>query len=113
MSYRSERELALKGVDYSNKTSEELKDLFRKVLESGMHGICFSLYEDGQKPGDVISAEQVFRRLKIIQPYAKWVRSFSCIEGNEHIPRQARDLGMKTLVGAWLGDNPVQVRRMR
>lgn len=82
---------------------EELAKLWRETLKKGMHGLCFSLYEDGQKPGDVISAEQVNRRIQIIKPYTKWVRSFSCIEGNEHIPRIAHQNGLKTLVGAWLG----------
>ena len=71
-----------------------------------MHGLCFSLYEDGQKPGDSITEEQVRRRMKIIAPYTKWVRSFSCTEGNEFIPIIAREYGIKTLVGAWLGDDP-------
>jgi exo-beta-1,3-glucanase (GH17 family) len=31
------------------------------------------------------------------------VRSFSCIEGNELIPKVAKQHGLKTLVGAWLG----------
>jgi len=63
------------------------------------------MYEEGQKPGDQISEEQVRRRLKIMAPYTKWVRSFSCTEGNEFVPKIARELGMKTLVGAWLGDD--------
>jgi len=92
-------------IDYPNLSSIDLKSLWHKTLESGMHGICFSIYEDGQKPGDIITEEQVERRIKIIKPYAKWVRSFSCIEGNEHIPRIAKKHGMKTLVGAWLGDD--------
>ncbi len=71
-----------------------------------MHGLCFSLYEDGQRPGDIISEEQVRRRMKIIAPYTKWVRSFSCTEGNEFIPLIAKEYGIKTLVGAWLGDDP-------
>ncbi|MDB4439130.1 glycosyl hydrolase family 17 protein, partial [bacterium] len=37
------------------------------------------------------------------RPYIKWVRSFSCIEGNDLIPRIAKEMGIKTLVGAWLG----------
>lgn len=41
--------------------------------------------------------------MKIIAPYTKWVRTFSCIEGNELIPQVAREFGLKTLVGAWLG----------
>ena len=106
MSYRPDKILAQTGLDYSQKTSEEIGNLFQDVLNKGMHGICFSLYSDGQKPGDIISEEQVRRRMKILQPHIKWVRSFSCIEGNENIPRIAHDLGIKTLVGAWLGDDP-------
>ena len=93
------------GLDFSTKSAEDITLLYAQVLQSGMHGLCFSMYEDGQKPGDTISEEQVRRRLEIMAPYTKWVRSFSCIEGNEFIPKIARELGMKTLVGAWLGDD--------
>ncbi|OPG98290.1 glycosyl hydrolase, partial [Chryseobacterium mucoviscidosis] len=79
---------------------------FREILYNGIHGFCFSLYEDGQKPGDIISEEQVRRRMEILKPHTLWVRSFSCTEGNEHIPKIAKEFGMKTLVGAWLGDDP-------
>ena len=94
------------GVDFNEMSTETLENLWRKTLEKGMHGLCFSMYEDGQKPGDVITEEQVRRRIEIIKPYTKWIRSFSCIEGNEHIPRIAKEYGLKTLVGAWLGDDP-------
>lgn len=93
------------GIDFSNYSAEELKKLWRATLNKGMHGICFSMYEDGQEPGDVITEEQVERRIKILKPYSKWVRSFSCIEGNEHVARIAHKNGMKTLVGAWLSDD--------
>jgi exo-beta-1,3-glucanase (GH17 family) len=93
------------GFDFTTHSPEDIQTLFSKVLQSGMHGLCFSMYEDGQKPGDHISEEQVRRRLKIMEPYTKWVRSFSCIEGNEFVPKIAREFGMKTLVGAWLGDD--------
>jgi glucan 1,3-beta-glucosidase len=94
------------GVDYTGKSPDQLKDLFADILKTGIHGFCFSLYDDGQKPGDIISEEQVRRRMKIIAPYTKWVRSFSCTEGNEFIPIIAHEYGIKTLVGAWLGDDP-------
>ena len=68
-----------------------------------MHGLCYSAYDEGQKPGDILTEDQIRRRMKIIAPYTKWIRSFSCIEGNELVPKVAKDLGMKTLVGAWLG----------
>ena len=94
------------GIDFTSKSPAELDKLFDEVLKSGMHGLCFSLYVDGQKPGDIISEEQVRRRMKIIAPHTKWVRSFSCTEGNEFIPMIAKEYGIKTLVGAWLGDDP-------
>jgi exo-beta-1,3-glucanase (GH17 family) len=94
------------GVDFSKFSREDLVKLWRKTLNSGMHGLCFSLYEDGQRPGDIITEEQVRRRMEIIKPYTKWVRSFSCTDGNEFIPKVAREYGLKTLVGGWLGDDP-------
>ncbi|MDN3677277.1 glycosyl hydrolase family 17 protein [Flavobacterium paronense] len=93
------------SVDLSTFSTEKLEQLWLDTLKKGMHGICFSMYEDGQKPGDIISEEQVNRRIQIIKPYTKWIRSFSCVEGNEHIPRVAHKNGLKTLVGAWLGND--------
>lgn len=113
MSYRKEYKTNLKysptpdnlGVDFSIYSLDDLKNLWKETLENGMHGICFSMYEDGQKPGDVITRKQVERRIKILKPHTKWIRSFSCIEGNEHIPQIAKKHKLKTLVGAWLGDD--------
>lgn len=112
MSFRSEKFLKYKGTNVPEQinqlksySEEQLNSLFMEILNRGVHGFCFSLYEEGQKPGDVISEAQIRKRLKIIQPYSRWVRSFSCTEGNEYIPRVAKELGMKTLVGAWLGSD--------
>lgn len=80
--------------------------MYKEVLKHGMHGLCFSLYEDGQKPGDIIGEPQIRRRIEIIRPYTDWVRSFSCTDGNELIPKIAKEYGMNTLVGAWLGSDP-------
>jgi glucan 1,3-beta-glucosidase len=93
------------SFDFSEIPVKKLAELWRETLANGIHGICFSLYEDGQKPGDIITADQVNRRIQILKPYTKWVRSFSCIEGNENIPRIAKENGMQTLVGAWLGND--------
>lgn len=110
MSYRAENYLSFKesGLTpketfFEDKSNEDIQGLFLEVLQGGIHGFCFSLYEDGQKPGDTITAPQIRRRMQILKPYCQWVRSFSCIEGNELIPQIAKELGMKTLVGAWLG----------
>ncbi len=93
------------NIHFSEISLPKLSNIWRETLEKGIHGICFSLYEDGQKPGDIITAEQVNRRIQILKPHTNWVRSFSCLEGNEHIPRIAHQNGIKTLVGAWLSDD--------
>lgn len=105
MSYREGKIMSLSGLNLDNKTPKGLENLFKRVLKNGMHGIGFSPYEEGQEPGDQLSEKQIRRRLKIIKPYTKWVRSFSCTEGNELIPKIAKEMGMKTMVGAWLGDD--------
>ena len=40
--------------------------------------------------------------MSIIQPYVRWIRSFSCTDGNEAIPRIAKENGLQTMVGVWL-----------
>jgi exo-beta-1,3-glucanase (GH17 family) len=110
MSKRRQKVLSLAEIKHEKKSKKELSILFKKVLDNGMHGLCLSPYEEGQKPGDIISEEQIRRRMKIIQPYTRWVRSFSCTEGNELIPKIAREFDIKTMVGAWLGSDD-QVNR--
>ena len=90
------------GVDFSTYSLEDLEKLWREALENGIHGLCFSPYEAGQHAGDYVTEQQIRRRMCIIKPYIKWMRSFSCLKGNEYIPQIAREYGIKTLVGAWL-----------
>lgn len=94
---------SLSGINFTKMSSSEVANLFQKTLGGGMHGLCMSPYEEGQEPGDELTEEQVRRRLMIMRPYTKWVRSFSCTEGNELVAKVATELGMKTMVGAWLG----------
>ncbi len=90
-------------VDLSSLSIQELKNAFRDTLNNGMHGLCFSPYKEGQNIGDQLSEAQINERMQIIRPFAKWVRSFSCTDGNEHIPKVAHASGIKTMVGAWIG----------
>ncbi|TVS12668.1 MAG: glycosyl hydrolase [Wenzhouxiangella sp.] len=85
-------------------SATQRRSLLGRLLDEGVHGLCFSLYEQGQKPGDPVTEDQIRRRLGILKPHTRWIRSFSCTEGNEMIPQIARELGFKTLVGAWLGN---------
>ncbi|MEM7435368.1 MAG: glycosyl hydrolase family 17 protein [Myxococcota bacterium] len=79
--------------------------LLRQILEEKIHGISFSPYVDGQSPGADITEGQIQSRLDIIKPYTHWIRTFSCIEGNEAIPRIAHDNGLKTMVGIGLSEH--------
>lgn len=112
MSYRKEKFLNFEKSANIEKLAymddlpkEDILSLFHEVLNDGVHGFCYSMYEEGQKPGDVISEEQIRRRLKTLEPHTQWIRSFSCTEGNELIPVIAKEFGMNTLVGAWLSDD--------
>lgn len=105
MSKREDKVLSLTGIDSASITSDQLHRYFNANLTKGIHGIGFSAYEEGQKPGDELRLDQVERRMAILKPSIQWVRSFSCTQGNELIPTVAKKMGIKTLVGAWLGDD--------
>jgi len=112
MSFRKEQYLSFKepdavsDINYLNEVSEkDIDDLFREILDNGIYGFCFSLYEEGQKPGDVVSEDQIRKRMQILKPHTRSIRSFSCTDGNEMIPKIAKEEGLKTLVGAWIGSN--------
>ncbi len=112
MSYRKEKFLSfeksslLSKVDYLEGLSDkEINDLFQEILTDGIHGFCFSLYEEGQEPGDIIPKPQIHRRMQILANHCGWIRSFSTTEGNELVPEVAKEFGLKTMVGAWLGSD--------
>jgi len=112
MSFRKEKYLNYKVSDtgvqenyLEDKSENEIRSLFLKLLEDGIFGFCFSLYEEGQGPGDIISEDQIRKRMEILKPHTQSIRTFSCTEGNELIPKIAKEYGLKTLVGAWLGSD--------
>lgn len=103
MSFKVGKTRSISGINFADKPKADVAELFLNTLEGGMHGLCMSPYEEGQQPGDVLTEDQIRRRLQTIQPFTNWIRSFSCTEGNELVPKVARELGLKTMVGAWLG----------
>lgn len=86
---------------------DDLKQNVRDLLDQKIHGISFSPYTQDQNPArfDWISPEQIELRLSIVKPYVNWIRTFSCTLGNEAIAPIAKKQGLKTLVGAWIGDD--------
>lgn len=95
-------------INFNSKTDAEIKLLFADTLNKGLHGMCFSPYLEGQNIGDELSEAQIRQRMEIILPYTKWTRSFACTQGNEFIPKLAREKGLKTMVGAWIGSDKVK-----
>lgn len=96
---------AINAVEFTTKNESELKIRYAEILNEGLHGLSFSPYIEGQQAGDILSSEQIKRRLDIIAPHTKWIRSFSCTEGNELIPEIAHQKGLKTMVGAWISND--------
>ena len=107
---------AYSGTDVSVLDKKELSDLFQKRLTKASYGLCFSPYTEGQDSKDFITSDQVKRRMQIISEYTRAIRSFSCTNGNEFIPSEAKILGKKTVVGAWIsGDkdrNEVEISNL-
>ena len=96
--------MSLTGQEVNGLNQSELKAQCEQFLDAKMHGICFSPYEGTQEPGDPISEAQVRRKLELLVPHTQWIRVFSCTQGNEIIPKLAKEYGFNTLVGAWLGE---------
>ena len=102
MSNLYERRLSLAGIDIASMTTDEHRKLVLKILEAKIHGLSFSPYTEDQGPGTVIAEDQIRERLAVIEPYVRWIRTFSCTDGHELIPAIAHEKGLKTLVGVWL-----------
>ena len=93
------------GLNFNNKSIEDIKTQYAASLNNGLHGLCFSPYTEGQQTGDTVTEEQIRRRMEIIAPHTKWVRSFSCTEGHEMIPKIAHEKGLKSIAGAWISSD--------
>ena len=96
-----------RALRFADLPTEALLERLRAALDAGLHGLSFSAYEAGQDPAveSQLSEAQVRRRLTAIAPHTRWIRTFSCLDGNEIAPRVARELGLQTLVGAWIGED--------
>lgn len=104
----------LLGTDFSQMSRAKKVALLQTILRHKIHGMSFSPYLPGQAPGRDIGADQIRGRMSIIAPYTRWVRSFSCIDGQQETARIAREFGLRTMVGISLsGDldaNEVELR---
>ena len=99
---------SIEGTNFGTTNELEIKEQYTNFLNNGLHGLCFSPYVEGQQAGDILSEDQIRRRLDIITPHTHWIRSFSCTEGNELIPEIAHQKGLNTIVGAWISDDKIR-----
>lgn len=103
MSLRQDKHHHLLNPAGTSSEHRTLDERLEALLAQKMHGISFSAYVDGQKPGDELSRDQIERRMTVLASRFSWIRSFSTTQGNDLIPVVAKEHGLKTLVGAWLG----------
>lgn len=70
-----------------------------------LYGLNFSPYLETQDPNvrSIISEGQISFRLQPLVPLTEWIRTFSCGDGLENIGGIAHKMGLKTLIGAWIG----------
>jgi exo-beta-1,3-glucanase (GH17 family) len=96
------RSRPFKGHNARSLSVNELQGEAKALLNKKIHGLSFSPYIAGQGPGTQITEAQIHERLQPVLPHVKWIRTFSCTEGNELIPKIAAQYGLKTMVGVWL-----------
>ncbi len=90
---------------FSHSSYVDKLTMLHHILNNKIHGISFSPYLDGQSPGVAISAKQITDRLSILTPHTDWIRTFSCVDGNEQAPGIAKAQGLKTMVGVEIGSD--------
>lgn len=77
-------------------------------LDVKLYGLNFGPYINGADPtiGATLTKDSIRTLLRVVAPYTRWVRTFGCNGGLQHVGHLAHDLGMKTAIGAWLeGDD--------
>ncbi len=91
------------GIDIDVLGKEAILEKFKETFEKKMHGICFTPYSENQNPDDAITEEQIEKRLKVLADHTSWIRVFSSTNGHEMIPKMAKQMGLKVMMGAWIG----------
>nr|WP_070959864.1 glycosyl hydrolase family 17 protein [Hyphomonas sp. Mor2] len=102
MSNPYNRKHSLSGIHTGQLSETDLSALIEKLLNDQIHGLGFSPVMDGQTNKSDISADQIRSRLSVLAPHIKWIRTFSCTRGNELTPGIAKEMGLQSMVGAWI-----------
>ncbi len=68
-----------------------------------IHGINLGPYVTGQSPPDTLPPDQVRTRIRLLQPFALWIRTYTSTHGLENAGQFIHEFGLRSAVGAWLG----------
>lgn len=96
------------GIEFLNYSNNQIQEKFLDIFKTQMHGISFSVYTEKQFPGDVIAEAQIRKRLSTLKSHSEWIRVFSSTNGHEKIPKIAKEMGFKVLMGAWIGKDHLE-----
>lgn len=105
MSNLYRRKRAFAGGDQHIFSEDDLSAKIKELVGKKLHGLAFSPYMDGQNNKTDVGAEQIRARLSVLAPHIDWIRTFSCTRGNELTPGIASQMGLKSMVGAWIDDD--------
>lgn len=71
----------------------------------GIFGVDLALYAGGKSPdlGQILTPEEVRAEIVRVKDHVQWVRTYGSLGGQEHAGPIAREYGLKTALGAWIG----------
>ena len=110
MGKRTGKHHYLIGQDNRSASELDLDTRLELLLEEKMHGISFSAYTKGQKPAMNSRASRSSIEWRFWRLVSTGFVLFLPLQGNEHIPQVAKAMGLKTVVGAWLGADAAKNR---
>ncbi|MCP5363721.1 MAG: hypothetical protein H6905_00545 [Hyphomicrobiales bacterium] len=71
--------------------------------------LSYAPYRDGQSPFDpnlVIPPAQIEEDLRALASHTSCIRTYATEQGLTEVPRIAQAIGLRVLLGAWIGSNP-------
>jgi exo-beta-1,3-glucanase (GH17 family) len=99
------RTFAARRVTAATTTTTPSQPTTTTTLAARLRGVAFGPYTGEQDPnlGAVVTREQVRERLILLRSHTHAVRTYGSRAGLEHVGPLARELGMRAVLGAWIG----------
>lgn len=77
--------------------------VYRAPVDFRLHGLDFGpWFNSGEAPGSSISETELRKRMILVRPYTKWIRTFDMVGGMEKAGLVAHSLGLKAALGAYV-----------